>query len=108
MRNSHSRTFQFESGHVIVYTAWELSKHGVFSSLHFPVFGLNKETYRVNLRIQKYGLEKTLHLDNFHAVLVVDFFLVFMFRYSIKLKKSKKFKIACSASVLLIEGENPG
>ena len=29
-----------------------MSKYGVFSGLHFPVFGLNTEIYRVNLRIQ--------------------------------------------------------
>ena len=46
-----------------------------FSGLYFPVFGLNMEIYRVNLRIQseywpeKYGPEKTLYLDTFHAVM---------------------------------------
>ena len=33
-------------------TAWEVSKYGVFSGRHFPVFGLNTEIYTVNLRIQ--------------------------------------------------------
>ena len=33
-----------------------MSKCGVFSSPYFPVFGLNKEIYGVNLRIQsKHG-----------------------------------------------------
>ena len=36
-----------------------MSKYGVFSDRYFPVFGLNTE---------KYGPEKTLHLDTFHAV----------------------------------------
>ena len=34
------------------YTAWKVSKYGVFSSPYFPVFGLNTEIYSVNLRIQ--------------------------------------------------------
>ena len=33
------------------YTAWKVSKYGVFSSPCFPVFGLNTELYSVNLRI---------------------------------------------------------
>ena len=32
--------------------AWKLSKHGVFSGPCFPVFGLNTETYVLNLGIQ--------------------------------------------------------
>ena len=35
-----------------LFTAWKVSKYGVFSGLHFPVFGLNTEIYGVNLRIQ--------------------------------------------------------
>ena len=31
---------------------WKVSKYGFFSGLYFPVFGLNTEIYRVNLRIQ--------------------------------------------------------
>ena len=30
----------------------KMSKYGVFSGLYFPVFGMNTETYGVNLRIQ--------------------------------------------------------
>ena len=37
-------------------TAWKVSKYGVISGPHFPVFGL------------KYRLEITPYLDNFHAV----------------------------------------
>ena len=34
----------------------KLSELGVFSGLYFPVFGLNTETFRVNIHIQaKYG-----------------------------------------------------
>ena len=43
------------------YTTWKVSKYGVISGLHFPVFGLNTG---------KYGPEITLYLDNFHAVWV--------------------------------------
>ena len=34
-------------------------KYGVFSGPYFPVFGLNKEIYGLNLRTGKYGPEKT-------------------------------------------------
>ena len=37
---------------VEVRTAWKVSKYGVFSGLYFPVFGLNREIYSVNFRIQ--------------------------------------------------------
>ena len=40
-------------------TAWKVFKYGVFSSPHFPLFGLN---------IEKYGPEKTPYLNSFHAV----------------------------------------
>ena len=33
-------------------TAWNVSKYGVISGPHFPVFRLNTEIYFVNLRIQ--------------------------------------------------------
>ena len=49
-----------------------MSKYGVISGPHFPVFGLNTEIYGVNLRIQseyrKIRTRKTLCLDIFHAV----------------------------------------
>ena len=34
------------------FTAWKVSKYGVFSGPYFPVFGRNTEIYEVNLRIQ--------------------------------------------------------
>ena len=34
------------------YTAWKVSKYGVFSGPYFPVIGLNTEIYVVNLYIQ--------------------------------------------------------
>ena len=49
-----------------------MSKYGVFSGPYFPVFGLNTEIYSVrvqeNTNTGKYGAEKTLYLDTFHAV----------------------------------------
>ena len=36
----------------IHYTAWKVSKYGVFSGPYFPVCGLNSERYFVSLRIQ--------------------------------------------------------
>ena len=35
----------------LLLTALKISKYGVISSLHFPVFGLNTEIYEVNLSI---------------------------------------------------------
>ena len=43
------------------YSAWIVSKYRVFSSPYLPVF---------SPKTGKYGPEKTLYLDTFHAVLV--------------------------------------
>ena len=40
------------SHYVRTFTAWKVSKYGVFSGPHFPVFGLNSEIYSVNLPTQ--------------------------------------------------------
>ena len=40
-------------------TAWKVSKYVVFSGPHFPVFSPSTG---------KYGQEKALYLDSFHAV----------------------------------------
>ena len=53
------------------YTAWKVSKYGVFSGLYFTVFGLNTEIYEVSPNKGSYGLEKTLYLDTFHTVLFI-------------------------------------
>ena len=42
-----------------MFTAWKVSKYGVISGLHFPVFGLNTG---------KYGPDVTPYLDTFHSV----------------------------------------
>ena len=44
----------FESTKIdtVVYTAWKVSKYGVFSGPYFPTFGLNTDRYSVSLRIQ--------------------------------------------------------
>ena len=48
-----SRLFISLCGLVFIgYTAWKVSKYGVFSGPHFPVFGQNTEIYEVNIRIQ--------------------------------------------------------
>ena len=48
-----------------------MSKYGVFSGPYFPAFGLSRQIYYVNPRIQseygKYGPEK-LYLDTFHIM----------------------------------------
>ena len=33
-------------------TGWKVFKHGVFSGPYFPAFGMNREIYGVNIRIQ--------------------------------------------------------
>ena len=49
-----------------------------FSGPHFPVFGLNTETYGVSLRIQsergKIQTRKTPNTETFHAVVLTGFF----------------------------------
>ena len=49
-----------------------MSKYGVFSGPYFLAYRLSTEIFFVNLRIQseceKYGSEKTPHLDTFHAL----------------------------------------
>ena len=53
----------------LTYTAWKVSKYGVFSGPYFPVFGLNTEIYSVfSLNTGKSGPKKTPYLDTFHAV----------------------------------------
>ena len=55
-----------------INTTRKMSVFGVFSGLNFPAFGMNKEIYKVNLRIQsecgKMHTRKTPNTDNFHAV----------------------------------------
>ena len=52
----------------VKFTAWKVSKYGVFSGPYFPVFGLNTG---------KYGTAKTLYLNTFHAVRVFKGLLIF-------------------------------
>ena len=56
---------------ISAYTAWKVSKYGVFSGLYFTVFGLNTEIYEVSPNKGSYGLEKTPYLDTFHTVLFI-------------------------------------
>ena len=42
----------FHFHYPIYYTAWKVSKYGVFSGPYFPAFGLNTERYEVSLCIQ--------------------------------------------------------
>ena len=60
------------------FTAWKVSKYGVFSSPCFPVFGLNTEIYGVNVRSksphsvriqENMNQEKTQCLETFHAAI---------------------------------------
>ena len=55
----------------IIYTEWKVSKYGVFSGSYFPKFGLNISVFSPNAG--KYGPEKTLYMDTFHAVLLEAF-----------------------------------
>ena len=59
------------------HTLREVSKYGVFTGPYFPVFGLNKEFYSVNLSVfilntGKYGPEKTPYMDIFHVMIYMD------------------------------------
>ena len=55
-----------------INTTRKMSVFGVFSGLYFPACGMNKEIYKVNLRIQsecgKMHTRKTPNTDTFHAV----------------------------------------
>ena len=59
-----------------IYTAWKVSKYGVFSGPYFPAFGLNTG---------KYGPKKSPYLDTFHAVLNFLAGAYFLYSYSLKL-----------------------
>ena len=57
-------------------TAWKVSKYWVISGPYFPVFGLNTETYEVNLCIQsKYRKIRTRNNSVFGHFLRSDKFL---------------------------------
>ena len=45
------------------YTAWKVSKYGVFSGSYFPIFGLNTETYSLNLEIHARFIRKMTLTD---------------------------------------------
>ena len=54
-------------GSVPLYTAWKLSKYGVFSIPYFPVFSPNT-VFCIQSEYRKIPTRKTPYLDNFHAV----------------------------------------
>ena len=60
---------------LLSFTTWKVSKYGVFSGLYFSIFGLNKDIYCENLRIQsEYGKIRTRitpHLYTFHTVILL-------------------------------------
>ena len=47
---------------LLMLTAWKVSKQGVFSGTHFPVFGLRKQ--------ENTDQKKTQYLNTFHAVVI--------------------------------------
>ena len=49
------------------FTAWKVSKHGIFSAPYFSVFGLNTDLSVFSPNPGKYGPEKTLYSDTFDA-----------------------------------------
>ena len=58
-------------------TPWKVSKYGVFSGSYFPAFGL-KYLSIFSPNVGKYGPEKTLYFDTFHAVNIrTNFFLLY-------------------------------
>ena len=61
-----------------MYLHWvKWSKYEVFCGPQFPVFGLNTEILNTAFspNTGKYGAEKPLYLDNFHAVLAILMYL---------------------------------
>ena len=52
------------------FTAWKVSKYGVFSGPYFHIFVLNTEICVFSTNAEKYGPEKTPYLDAFHAVFI--------------------------------------
>ena len=56
-----------------IFTAWKVCKYEVISGPYFSVFELIAEIYQISVfspNTGKYGSEKTLYLDTFHAVQV--------------------------------------
>ena len=73
----------------IKYTAWKVSKYGVFSGPYFPVFGLNTDFYYS-------GQNKTQYLVTFHAVIAIHIYKRMYAKYDhvyrrsyLELKKKK-------------------
>ena len=53
-------SFIFKQIWIATFTAWKMSKYGLFPGPYFPVFSPNTG---------KYGPEKTPYLDTFHVVI---------------------------------------
>ena len=77
-RSSENEVRWNEVKNRITYTAWKVSKYGVFSGPCFPVFALNTEIYSVILCIQpeyrkKRTRKKNPYLDTFHVVIMAEY-----------------------------------
>ena len=72
------------------HTALKVSKSGVFSGQHFPVFGLNTEIYSINLSIQsEYRKKRTRknsvfgqfsHSDNYRLQIFITKTSIFSYQ----------------------------
>ena len=67
-----------------IFTAWKVSKYGVFPGPYFPVFGLNtgEKCQYISPNTRKYRPEQPPYLDSFHAV--------FRFGYNVFITEFRK------------------
>ena len=92
------------------YTAWKVSKYGVFSSPYFIVFGVNSVIYEVNICIQsEYGKTQTRknsvfgHFSHSASMNSLDEYTHGMFEYIKKFfERSKTNKISNKKGFLLL------
>ena len=65
-----------------IYTAWKVSKYGVFSAPYFLAFGLNTEKYEISLHIQsecgKIRTTKNFVFAHFSRSVKISFAVIFV------------------------------
>ena len=78
------------------FTAWKVSKYGVFSGLYFPLFSV------LSPNTGKYGLEKTPYFDTFHAVIIKLTEKSYIARTAFRLKSNNKCRTSWGSILFLI------
>ena len=73
-------------------TTWKVSKYGVFSGPHFPVFGLNTGIYGVNLRFSVRIQENTDQTKHRIWTLFTQCLAFFIEKHGINLWRSENMK----------------